>query len=153
MYQDFKDLLSALNAAGVDYLVVGGQALAVHGLVRATKDLDVWVRPERKNAKRVIAALEKFGAPLHGLTEDDLVAQDTVFQIGVPPLRIDMRTGIKGVEFEDAWKDRLKTKFGGVAASVISVEALVRNKKALGRPRDRLDVKWLERRRGKGRKV
>ena len=152
MYQDFRDLLSVLNAGGVEYIVVGAHALAAHGLIRATKDLDVWVRPEPRNAERIFAALKEFGAPLHGLTEADLVARDTVFQIGVPPLRIDILTGIEGVEFEAAWADRVQTRFGGEPAAILSRESLIRNKRAVGRPRDRLDVKWLERhrdRRGK----
>ena len=153
MYQDFRDLLSVLNAHGVEYIVVGAHALAAHGLVRATKDLDVWVRPERRNAERMLAALKEFGVPLHGLTEADLVAPDTIFQIGVPPLRIDILTAIGGVEFGDAWADRVQTRFGGEPAAILSREDLIRNKRTVGRPRDRLDVKWLERHRDRQKKT
>jgi len=100
--QDFKDLLSAFNDLQVKYLVVGAHALAAHGHVRATKDLDVWVHASAKNASRVIRAWQEFGAPLHDLSEKDLSQPGVVFQIGVPPLRIDVLTKIDGVTFEAA---------------------------------------------------
>jgi hypothetical protein len=96
MNQDFRDLLAEFNARGVEYLVVGAHALAAHGHVRATEDLDVWVRPDAANASRVFAALAEFGAPLHDLTESDLAATGTIFQIGVAPIRIDVITSIDG---------------------------------------------------------
>lgn len=102
MSPDFKDLLSAFNAQSVEFLVVGAHALAAHGYVRATGDLDVWVRPVPENARRVMAALDSFGAPLAGLTTEDLTRPGTVFQIGVAPIRIDVLTAIDGVAFEDA---------------------------------------------------
>jgi hypothetical protein len=102
MNQDFRDLLAEFNAAGVEFLVVGAHALAAHGLVRATKDLDVWVRPEAGNAERAIAALGAFGAPLHDLSIDDLARPGLIFQIGVAPIRIDVITAIDGVAFDDA---------------------------------------------------
>ena len=88
MNRDFRDLLAEFNAQGVEYLVVGAHALAAHGHVRATKDLDVWVRPDAENAKRVVTALKAFGAPLHDLTEADLTTPGLIFQIGVPPVRL-----------------------------------------------------------------
>ena len=92
---DFKDILAEFNAHNVEFIVVGAHALAAHGCVRATKDLDVWVRPDRENAVRVIQALQSFGAPLHDVTEDDFAAPGTTFQIGLPPLRIDILTEIR----------------------------------------------------------
>jgi len=118
--RDFRDLLAEFNAQGVEYLVVGAHALAAHGHVRATKDLDVWVRPDGENAKRVLKALKEYGTPLHDLTETDLVKQGTVFQIGVPPLRIDVITSIDGVSFDEAWPARLQTKFADQPAAVLS---------------------------------
>ena len=90
MNRDFRDLLAEFNVQGVEYLVVGAYALAAHGHVRATKDLDVWVRPDSGNARRVLKALQAFGAPLLDLTEADLATPGLVFQIGVPPVRIDV---------------------------------------------------------------
>ena len=86
MNRDFSDLLAEFNAQGVEYLILDAHALAAHGHVRATKDLDVWVRPQADNAMRVLAALKAYGTPLHDLNAADLTSQGTVFQIGVPPL-------------------------------------------------------------------
>ena len=84
MNPDFKELLLAFNAHNVEYLIVGAHALAAHGRVRATKDMDVWVRPEQSNAQKVLRALSEFGAPLSDLTADDLSGKETIFQIGLP---------------------------------------------------------------------
>jgi hypothetical protein len=108
---DFRDLLAEFNAQNVEFLVVGAHALAAHGCVRATKDLGVWVRPHPENAKRTISALRVFGAPLHDLSESDLSMPGVTFQIGLPPLRIDILTSISGVEFEEAWRSRMETRF------------------------------------------
>jgi hypothetical protein len=144
MNPDFRELLLAFNAHGVEYLVVGAHALAVYGHVRATKDLDVWVRPDGENAKRILTALSAFGAPLDDLTSDDLSRAGTVFQIGVPPLRIDLITSIDGVDFTEAWPDRFSTTFGGVPVFVISRHHLITNKKTAARLQDLADVEQLE---------
>jgi hypothetical protein len=144
MNQDFRDLLAEFNARGVEYLVVGAHALAAHGHVRATKDLDVWIRPAAPNAPRVLAALTAFGAPLHDLTEGDLSSPGTIFQIGVPPIRIDVITSIDGVSFDDAWPERIEAPFADQVVPILSRADLIRNKRAAGRPQDLLDVKWLE---------
>ncbi|GAB4132545.1 MAG: nucleotidyl transferase AbiEii/AbiGii toxin family protein [Acidobacteriota bacterium] len=144
MNQDFKDLLAEFNAHEVKYLVIGAYALAVHGKVRATKDLDLWVQPEMQNAQRTLRALHAFGAPLHDLSEEDLTRPGTVFQIGVAPLRIDVVTAIDGVEFEEAWKARLRVDLAGLSVWVLSREHLLANKRATGRPQDSVDAQWLE---------
>ena len=144
MNSDFRDLLAAFNARGVEYLVVGAHALAAHGLIRATKDLDVWVRPRPDNAARVMEALVEFGAPLHDLTVDDLSRPGLIFQIGVPPIRIDVITEIDGVEFGDAWPDRVSATFAGQPVHVLSHHHLLTNKFASGREQDLVDAKWLE---------
>lgn len=145
MNPDFKELLHAFNAHNVEYLIVGAHALAAHGHVRATKDLDVWVRPEESNAQKVLAALSDFGAPLSDLTVADLSKKETIFQIGLIQLRIDVITNIDGVEFAEAWPDRLETLFGGVPAFVISRHHLITNKKTAARLQDLADVQQLER--------
>ncbi len=144
MNPDFKELLLVFNAHGVEYLVVGAHALAVYGYVRATKDLDVWVRPDPENAERVLAALSAFGAPLGDLNNDDLSKAGTIFQIGVPPLRIDLITAIDGVDFDEAWPDRFKTSFAGAPVCVISRRHLIQNKKTVARLQDLADVERLE---------
>ena len=149
MSPDFRDLLAAFNAEGVEYLVVGAHALAAHGHVRATKDLDVWVRPDAENAKRVLKALQAFGAPLHDLTEADLITPDLIFQIGVPPMRIDVLTAIDGVDFAEAWPTRMLTRFADQPVAVLSKEDLLKNKRAAGRTQDLADIERLE---GSGKK-
>lgn len=144
MSPDFRDLLSVFNAHRVEYLVVGAHALAAHGHVRATGDLDVWVRPRAANAARVLEALKDFGAPLLDLAEADLARDGTMFQIGVVPLRIDVLTSIDGVEFDEAWADRLVAKFAGLDVPVLSARHLVKNKRAVARTQDLADVEWLE---------
>jgi len=146
---DFKELLLAFNAHNVEYLVVGAHALAAHGHVRATKDLDVWVRPTQQNAQRVLNALFDFGAPLGDLSIEDLSKPGTIFQIGIPPLRIDLITEIDGVDFADAWPECLETGFGGLPAFVISRRHLIMNKKAAARLQDLADVEKLEAGEGK----
>jgi hypothetical protein len=141
---DFKDLLSAFNAHGVEFLVVGAFALAAHGRVRATGDIDVWVRPSPENAARVLKAVTEFGAPLHDLTAADLSQPGLVYQIGVAPVRIDILTGIDGVEFSEAWARRVQTRFTDQAVSVLSIEHMIRNKRAAGRAQDLADLEWLE---------
>jgi nucleotidyltransferase DUF2204 len=141
---DFRDLLSAFNAHSVEYLVVGAYALAAHGRVRATGDLDIWVRAAPDNAVRVINALTQFGAPLHDLTSTDLSRPGVVFQIGVAPLRVDILTGIDGVTFDEAWPARVRSKVFGQPVAVISIEHLIRNKRAVGRAQDLADLEWLE---------
>ena len=147
MNQDFKDLLAEFNVRKVEFLIVGAHALAAHGYVRATEDLDVWIRPDESNAKRVIEAIRAFGAPLHDLTETDLATPGVVFQIGVAPIRIDILTAIDGVEFEEAWAARYATQFADQPVNVLSRELLLRNKRAAGRRQDLADVEKLE---GKG---
>ena len=143
MNPDFKDLLVEFNAHRVEFLVVGAHALAAHGYVRATKDLDLWVRPTPENAKRTLAALASFGAALHDLTEEDLSTPGVIFQMGVQPIRIDVITAIDGVEFDEAWADRMETNFAGIPAGVLSRDHLIQNKQAAGRPQDLVDVEWL----------
>ncbi len=141
---DFNDLLSALSAEGAEFLIVGAHAVMFYTTPRYTKDLDVWVRPEPDNAERVYRALRAFGAPLSDLTAADLATPGTIFQIGVAPNRIDVLTSIDAVLFEDAWQRRTASTYGGVPISLLSVEDLLTNKRAVGRKQDLLDVERLE---------
>ncbi|HZZ84007.1 MAG TPA: hypothetical protein VFE30_05680 [Anaeromyxobacteraceae bacterium] len=141
--RDFSDLFAALNAAEAEYLLVGGYALAVHATPRFTKDLDVWVNPTRENAARVLRALSAFGAPLQDLTIEDLSRPDIVFQMGLPPNRIDVLTRIDGVEFPEAWPARITSRYGALEIPVISRRHLVQNKRASGRPQDLVDAELL----------
>ena len=144
MNRDFSEMLAALSAAGADYLLVGAHALAAHGVVRATGDLDVWIRPTPENASKVWRALVAFGAPLQQLSEQDLTTPDVVFQIGVVPYRIDLLTSIDGVPFEEAWQRRMRVRVEGQEIPLIGREDFLRNKRATGRLRDLADVEELE---------
>ena len=144
MNRDFAEMLRELSAAGAEFLVVGAHALAVHGHVRATKDLDIWIRPSRENADRVWRALASFGAPLDELTPDDFTVPGTVFQIGVDPVRIDLLTSISGVVFEEAWENRTLIDHEGIRFAVLGRDELIANKRAAGRPQDMIDADALE---------
>jgi len=136
-------MLVALNDAEADYLVVGAYAMAAHGCPRATGDIDFWVRPTPENAARVWDALASFGAPMSEITVEDFTTPDIVFQVGIVPQRIDILTSISGVEFDDAWSNRLLTDLDGLRADVIGREQLLQNKIAAGRPKDIVDVDVL----------
>jgi hypothetical protein len=140
---DYRDMLSALSAEGADYLLVGAYALAVHGLPRATGNIDLWIRPAPDNAACVLAAVRRFGAPLADLTKPDLLTPGTVFEIGVAPARIDLLTSIDGIEFDEAWADRCIVEIEGQVPVVLR-QHLTRNKKATGRPQDVADATRLE---------
>ena len=142
--QDFRDILLSLSAEKAEFLVVGAYALAAHGLVRATGDINIWIRRSDDNAGRVLRALASFGAPLADLTEADLKAPDLVFQMGVEPGRIDLLTRISGVDFEDAWSRRIKISLDDIDVFVISKTDLLTNKLAAGRDKDLGDIAWLK---------
>jgi hypothetical protein len=148
---DVRDLLHAFSDHDVRFLVVGAYALAVHGRPRGTGDLDLWVEATAENGARAYAALRAFGAPLHDLTMADLSTPGVVFQIGLPPLRIDVLTSIDGVRFADAWRRRVRATFEDVGVSVIGIADFIANKRATGRLKDLADIEALESR-GKSRR-
>ncbi len=137
-------MLHELSAAQADYLLVGAFAIAVHQYPRATGDIDLWVRPEPENARRVWDALARFGAPLHNLTVEELSRPGLFYQVGVAPVRIDILTSIDAVSFEEAWAERENHLLFGLTVPVISRRHLLINKKSTGRPKDQADVAWLE---------
>jgi hypothetical protein len=143
---DFLDLLASLRSHDVLFLVVGGYAVAVHGHVRATKDLDIWVEPDAGNARKVLAALAEFGAPIADLIERDLATPHYGFMMGSPPRRIDVSTTVDGLEFAPAWARRVEIAVAdGQLAPFLSLVDLVANKRAAGRPQDLADVAALTR--------
>jgi hypothetical protein len=143
--EDFRELLAALLEANVRFLVVGAHAMAVHGVPRATGDLDVWIAPETDNGDRAWSALVEFGAPMAsmGVTRSDLGRPDQVVQIGLPPRRIDILTSISGITFEVAWPDRVTHDIEGLAVPFLGRISLVRNKRASGRAKDLADLEAL----------
>ncbi|MFO0889244.1 MAG: hypothetical protein U0790_08900 [Isosphaeraceae bacterium] len=144
MNSDFKELLSAFNAAKVRYLVVGGYAVMTYTEPRYTKNLDLWGDATPKNARAVFCALKKFGAPLENLTEQDFAKEGHFYQIGRPPARVDILMSIDGVSFAEAWRARVPTEFGEVPTQVIPRKHLILNKRASGRPLDLIDATSLE---------
>ena len=140
---DFRDLLRSLNAAGVRYLIVGGYAVMVHTEPRYTKDLDVWIHPERNNALLLLNALSAFWAPTADVTPDDFTEPEVFFQIGVDPVRVDVMTSVTGLEFESAWSRRIEVDFGGVEAPVLCRGDILAAKVASGRASDRRDARHL----------
>ncbi len=141
---DFSDLLRLFKDNNVRYLVVGGYAVIQYAEPRFTGDLDVWVSVDSKNARAVFTALQEFGAPLVGLSETDFSEEGYFYQMGVPPVRVDVLMGISGVEFEEAWARRVNVDFDGVVVVFISREDLITAKLASGRPQDLLDVEALK---------
>ena len=136
-------MLSALSGAGAEFLVIGAYALAAHGLPRATGDLDIWIRPSRENAGRVLNALRAFGAPLFDIAEEDLLSAATVFQIGVVPNRIDLVTGISGaIDFEDAWEPARGRRRGNEGSRDRARRAPAKQR-SHGREQDRVDAARL----------
>lgn len=140
---DFRDMLLCLNEEGVEFIVVGAYALAAHGFPRATGDIDVWVKSSPDNADRVMRALARFGAPLSNLSGRDFMAPDVVVQIGVQPCRIDLTTGIDGIEFGAAWENKVTVVVDGIEMYVPSKADLLKNKVASGRDKDQGDIAWL----------
>ena len=143
---DFRDLLEALSRAQVEFVLVGAYALAFHGFPRATGDIDIFVRPSVENAGRIWRALLQFGAPLEatGVTEQDFATPGVVYQIGLPPRRIDVLTEISGVGFDEAWASRQAALLGSETVHFLSRDALIRNKRASGRTKDLADAEQLE---------
>ena len=147
LHEDFRDLLVLFADAGVEFIIVGAYALAFHGAPRASGDIDVFVRPGRANAQRVFDALTRFGAPLAsaGVTAADFAEPGVVYQIGLPPRRIDVLTEISGVTFNEASASRETADVEGRTIGIIGRAALLRNKEAAGRPKDLADVARLRR--------
>ena len=143
MNQDFLDLLRAFIDARVRFLIVGAYALGVHGRPRATGDLDVWVDPTPDNAAGIMQALDAFGAPVTQVTVEDFSRPGVVFQMGLPPFRIDVLTELSGLTFAEAWPGRTQAAFGPLTVDVIGREAFIKNKRATGRARDLGDIEAL----------
>ncbi|MHB1089953.1 MAG: DUF6036 family nucleotidyltransferase [Ilumatobacteraceae bacterium] len=141
--KDFNEFVTLFVASDVRFLIVGGYALAAHGLPRATGDLDVWVWISPVNAAKIRSALEEFGFSGLGITTDDFSRGDSIVQLGYPPYRIDILTSISGVEFDAAWDNRLVVDLDGVEVPFISRRDLIVNKRAAGRPQDVADVERL----------
>jgi len=141
--KDFNEFLALLNAHEVDFMIVGGYALAYHGVPRYTGDIDVFVKPDRKNAQRIIKVLEEFGFSSLELSIDDFLNEDNVVQLGLPPVRINIVTSISGVSWEQADATKEPGFYGNVPVNYIGKKQYVANKKAIGRAKDIADIEAL----------
>ena len=141
---DYKDMLQVLLDNRVKFLLVGAYAMGVHGYPRATGDIDIWIEPSAENSERVYRSMAAFGAPLHEIDEATFATPGIVFQIGVAPRRIDIITAISGVEFDDAYQQRQIVEIEDLSIPILSLGDLIRNKRATGRDKDRLDADQLD---------
>ncbi|MFH1246133.1 MAG: nucleotidyltransferase [Candidatus Omnitrophota bacterium] len=135
--------MKILNKDKVKYVIIGAYAVSYYTEPRYTKDLDILIEPSAENAKKIYTALKEFGAPLAGITEEEFSKEGLIYQIGVAPVRVDILVGIKGVEFESIWKQRIKTTFEGLKINIAGLQELIILKKKAKRDRDKRDLKEL----------
>ncbi len=141
---DFRELLKIFEKHKIRYLIVGGYAVMKYSEPRFTNDLDVFIAADRDNAKSVYSALKEFGAPLKNLTSDDFAHKGYFYQMGKPPLRVDILMSIPGIEFDQAWNNREAVELDDLKLLFISRADLIRSKEASGRPQDKIDVEKLK---------
>jgi predicted nucleotidyltransferase len=142
--RDFKEFIQSLNDNHVQYLIVGGYAVALHGHPRYTKDLDVWIRLDRENAANLIKALDQFGFGSLGLQTEDFLDSNQIVQLGYPPSRLDLLTSLKGVDFVSCYASRVEVTIDEIKVNFIDLENLKKNKRATGRLQDLADLENLE---------
>jgi|SRR3990167_1942243 len=140
---DFKEFLNLLNAKGVEYLLIGGYAVGYHGYPRATNDIDVWIAIKPDNAERLVTVLREFGFDTPDLSTDLFLKENSIVRMGIPPMRIEMTTGISGVNFDECYAERVTAVIDGVPVKIISLRHLKINKKAAGRHKDLNDFENL----------
>lgn len=141
--KDSREFVECLRSNKVEFLIVGALAVSWHGFPRYSGDIDLFVRPTRDNAARLMLALQQFGFSALGISLDDLSTENRVIQLGVEPNRIDLMTSISGITFEEAWNSRVPATLEGIEVDFISREALIRNKRASGRSKDLIDIDAL----------
>ncbi|PYL07098.1 MAG: hypothetical protein DME33_11625 [Verrucomicrobia bacterium] len=142
--KDWREFLELLNSRDVDYVIVGAQSLAFHGRPRYTGDLDILVRPTPDNARLLVDLLNQFGFAHSGFKETDFMEPEQMIQLGRPPNRIDLLTSISGVPTNEAFASKISAILGGVPVFILGRDALIRNKRAVGRPQDLADLDILE---------
>ncbi|WP_439879993.1 hypothetical protein ACSX1A_12580 [Pontibacter sp. MBLB2868] len=140
---DFQEFIKVINACGAEYLIAGGFAVALYGYPRYTGDIDIWINPTPENAEKLLPVLQQFGYTENEVNQEDLTTPDIVVQLGYPPNRIDLSTGLAGVEFKTCWDKKAVMPFGDVMANFISLEDLKKNKMATARQQDLLDLQNL----------
>jgi len=142
-HQDFADLCSLLNAKGIDYLIIGGYAVAFHGAPRFTGNLDILIAPSVDQVNRTLETLREFGFPTDDVNTEYLLVHHKILQLGRVPVQVHVMTDISGVSWSVAWESRQRGNYGDVPAHFIGREALVANKRAAGRAKELADVEAL----------
>lgn len=141
---DYRELFKVLNKYKVRYLIAGAYAVSFYTQPRFTKDLDIWVEPEIKNANELYKALKEFGAPLKGIQPIDFVNKKIIYQIGVAPIRVDIMMSLVGLDFTKAWQNRKITKYANISVNILGLEELIISKKRFKREQDSMDLKKLK---------
>ncbi len=141
--KDWREFLELLNSRDVDYVIVGAHCVALHGRPRYTGDLDILVRSTPENARLLVDILNEFGFAKSGFKESDFLKAEQLIQLGRAPTRIDLLTSISGVSSEEAFAGRISAEFDGIPVYVLAKDALIRNKRAVGRPQDLADLDML----------
>jgi predicted nucleotidyltransferase len=141
---DFEDFIKLLNQYEVEYMIIGGYAMAFHGRPRYTGDLDIWINISESNAMKMLKVLEEFGFSSLNFKKEDFLKENLINQIGYPPLRIDILTSIDGINFQDAYPQKQVIIIEGFTANYIGLNELIQNKNASGRQQDLVDVKTLQ---------
>ncbi|MBU0759559.1 MAG: hypothetical protein KKC66_05415 [Candidatus Omnitrophica bacterium] len=149
---DYRDLFRILNRHKVKYLIVGAYAVVYYTEPRFTKDLDLWVKADIKNAEKLYKALKQFGAPLRDIRLKDFTNERMVYQIGIAPIRVDIIMGLPGISFDLAWKNRVRSKYEDTQINIIGIKDLIKSKKKANRPHDRLDLNRLTAKKRAGNK-
>jgi len=142
--KDWREFLELLNSRGVDYVIVGAQSLAFHGRPRYTGDLDILVRPTPENARLLVDLLKQFGFAHSGFKETDFIEPEQMIQLGRAPNRIDLLSSISGVSTDEAFASKVSAELDSIPVYIISKDALIRNKRAVGRKQDLADLEVLE---------
>jgi predicted nucleotidyltransferase len=143
LQKDLREFIVSLNSNGVEYLIVGGFALAFHGYPRYTGDIDIFIRTTPENARKLERVIYEFGFATTGLSAKDFLGVNQVVQLGQPPNRIDILTSLTGVDFEEAWLGRAISGIDGIPVFIIGWEAFLKNKRATGRAQDKADLEAL----------
>jgi len=141
--QDFKELLELFNSHGVDYIIVGSYALAYYGAPRYTGDIDLFVRPDKKNAEKIMKALDDFGFGSLDISAGDFSMPNKVIQLGRQPVRIDIMTSLSGVTWDESYAGRVEGKYGDITVHYIGREQFIKNKRSIGRLKDLADIEAI----------
>jgi hypothetical protein len=142
--KDFKEFIALLNKNSAHYLIVGGYAFSFHAEPRFTKDIDFFVEMSPQNADKIMKTLTEFGFKNIGLEKEDFMSPNQIIQLGYAPVRIDIVTTLKAVDFDSAWQNRVEGKYGDIPAFFISKTDLIKNKSAVGRKQDEADIEKLQ---------